>query len=543
MVVGTKHIYQVKQHFYFRIKVPKHIRSKCRTSQIKKSLYTDNLQIAHMRVTILRQLVLLLFKQIEEDMISEEELIKTINDQTESIRTNGVTFGFVKNTANNQPDGTLPEIPPAGVQLPYLYAIRNKSTDSNVNDKLDMLISMVERREHIQAQESNPKTINIPLDKLIEAFLEENSSSGRWNPKTVMDTTACINFFGDYFKKKSLEQIQRKDIVDFRNNVLCKLPKNRMKNKRLRKMSLSKQLEDTKVDKISVKRINTHLWSVSAFYNWCVDRGYVPRSLASDLNLRDSVSPEDKRLAYNKLELEKIVVNLSQLPDTPVNKIKNIDRIWIILIAMYHGVRENEICQLQIDNIVAIDNIPCILITKERNSRQSIKNKSSFRKFPIHETLLQLDFLEFVNSRRIERNKIVRRRKISSEIKVKQRQLFPTMTCAKSHDNYAKNFYNFYKDFNKNITNNPKRSFHSLRHNFISALNNGTKVPHAVSYLVGHAFKTETSRNYTDPDFKILQKELSKLDYGFDIFKIFGNKALTKKAIAGQVKQLPVVEK
>ena len=249
-----------------------------------------------MRVTILRQLVLLLFKQIEEDMISEEELMKTINDQMENIRTNDVTFDFVENFAKNQPDDTLPEIPPAGQYLPYLYAMRNKSTNESDSSKIDRLISMVERQEHIQARE---KTINITLDKLIEAFLEENSSSGRWNPKTVMDTTACINFFGDYFKKMSLEQIERKDIVDFRNDVLCKLPKNRMKDKRLRKMSLAKQLEDTKVDKISVKRINTHLWSVSAFYNWCVDRGYVPRNLASDLNLRDSVSPEDKRLAYN----------------------------------------------------------------------------------------------------------------------------------------------------------------------------------------------------------------------------------------------------
>ena len=542
MVVGTKHIYQVEQHFYFRIRVPKHIRSKCRTPQIKKSLYTDNLQIAHMRVTILRQLILLLFKQIEEDMISEEELMKTINEQMENMRTNDVTFDFVESMAKNQPDGTLPEIPPAGQYLPHLYAMRNKSTDSNVNAKLDKLISMVERRERIQAQESNPKNINIPLDKLIEAFLEEYSSSGRWNPKTIMDTTACINFFGDYFKKKSLEQIQRKDIVDFRNNVLCRLPKNRMKDKRLRKMSLLKQLEDTRADKLSVKRVNAHLWSVASFFAWCVDRGHIPRNLALGLNLKDSVSPEDKRLAYNKLELEKIVVNLNQLPDTPVNVIKNIDRRWITLIAMYHGIRENEICQMQIDNIVTIDNIPCFLITKERGSRQSIKNNPSFRKLPIHKTLLQLGFLEFVNDRRIERNKVMRSRKIPSELKVKQKQLFPTMTCAKKVNNYTKNFYIFYSNFNKNITKNPDKTFHSLRHNFISALNNNTKVPYAISYLSGHAFRTETSRTYTKPDFKILQEELSRLEYDFDIFKIFNVKPLSDKEIAEQIKQLPVKE-
>ena len=62
MVAGIPHVYRVEQNYYFRIKTPKLLKDKYKAPQIKKSLYTSNLQIANYRAAIFRRLVLLLFK-------------------------------------------------------------------------------------------------------------------------------------------------------------------------------------------------------------------------------------------------------------------------------------------------------------------------------------------------------------------------------------------------------------------------------------------------------------------------------------------------
>ena len=77
---------------------------------------------------------------------------------------------------------------------------------------------------------------------------------------------------------------------------------------------------------------------------------------------------------------------------------KDMPRFWVPLIALYHGCRLNEICQLDTADIVLNKKVPCIQI--QANEDKSIKNRSSERIVPIHPKLIEMGFLSYVDYRR-----------------------------------------------------------------------------------------------------------------------------------------------
>ena len=70
------------------------------------------------------------------------------------------------------------------------------------------------------------------------------------------------------------------------------------------------------------------------------------------------------------------------------------------MLDLFTGARLNEVCQLEIADIQEKDGIWFLNITDEGDDRKTVKAKSSHRKVPLHSRLLELGFLEFVESRK-----------------------------------------------------------------------------------------------------------------------------------------------
>lgn len=74
-------------------------------------------------------------------------------------------------------------------------------------------------------------------------------------------------------------------------------------------------------------------------------------------------------------------------------------RYWIPLLCMWHGFRVAEATQLQIHDINLDSSTINIQATKVNfGPNRSVKNSATIRKIPIHPTLIELGFLEFVRS-------------------------------------------------------------------------------------------------------------------------------------------------
>ena len=147
---------------------------------------------------------------------------------------------------------------------------------------------------------------------------------------------------------------------------------------------------------------------------------------------------------FTKNEL-KTIFNPKTYPKR--KNIYNSPRYWIPLIALYTGMRLNEICQLYCDDVKYENRVWYFQLTDERPD-QHLKNKQSKRIVPIHPKLIEFGLIDYLRETRKDK---------------KERLFYKLMYDKKNH--YAHPISTWFGRYLKEL-HLKKRSkvFHSIRH-------------------------------------------------------------------------------
>ena len=138
---------------------------------------------------------------------------------------------------------------------------------------------------------------------------------------------------------------------------------------------------------------------------------------------------------------------------------------WITLIAMYHGMRRGEICQLRKEDIqIDPQTDRPFFFVRALNSAQNVKNANSVRKVPIHKTVLNLGFLDWIED--------------------KEGKIFAGVEAWSVTGWFSR--FMFALRISRNDEFGNVRSFHSFRHNFITKVRNAYPNLHHIQEVVGH---------------------------------------------------------
>ena len=156
-------------------------------------------------------------------------------------------------------------------------------------------------------------------------------------------------------------------------------------------------------------------------------------------------------------------------------------RFWIPLIAIFTGSRLGEICQLLCADIQTEHGVPFFHFTtkgtKAADPKKKLKNKASDRIVPIHDELLKMGFLDFVEQAR-----------------AKGVRLFPEIKQGTdgAWSTYSSKFFNGYLKA-IGVKGDRMVSFHSTRHNITDAFRNAGLEDNSFGLILGHSSKTTTS--------------------------------------------------
>ncbi|UKA05576.1 site-specific integrase [Photobacterium damselae subsp. damselae] len=130
---------------------------------------------------------------------------------------------------------------------------------------------------------------------------------------------------------------------------------------------------------ISVATKNKHVAKIGAFFTWLNTRYDEEVNNPFDgLRVKETQPVRDKREAYSQAQIRMLLSVASELPE---------HKQWIIKLAIYTGMRCNEIVQLSTDDITQIDGQWCVSIS-DRMPHQRVKNNTSIRTIPLHSELL-----------------------------------------------------------------------------------------------------------------------------------------------------------
>ena len=277
-------------------------------------------------------------------------------------------------------------------------------------------------------------------------------------------------------------------------------------------------------NQLSNSSVNKYLEHVTAAFKWAADRQrkYVEFNPFEKARLSEGVKREKTR----EFSPEELQLYISMLADTYLPKYP--ENIWIPLLILYDGMRNNEIAQLYVDDIQERDGIPYFRIWDTDARNQRIKVGASKRDLPIHSKLIELGFMEYV-----------KKMKASG-----QEQLFPN--CAYNERTgryYDDNLSGRLNTLVDCISPDKKLRVYSLRANFKTAIENkfadaaidamegktssldiaGLEkfVDRAFNDVMGHSAKGGTGETtYRKVQLRLMQRIVEQAEYSIDISKL-----------------------
>ena len=158
---------------------------------------------------------------------------------------------------------------------------------------------------------------------------------------------------------------------------------------------------------LSVKTMEVRQTNVRSFVNWCeleyrgaVQAKYVNSGFPKVLSDKDIRRKGVKREAFIQDELKALFGDMGKY----VQATEGVpSRFWAPLIALYSGMRLEEICQLHLSDIAKEDGVLCFSINEESGGSgyvKHVKSSAGIRKVPVHPHLWdELGLKKFVASR------------------------------------------------------------------------------------------------------------------------------------------------
>ena len=153
-------------------------------------------------------------------------------------------------------------------------------------------------------------------------------------------------------------------------------------------------------DTVKVRTVNEITQAVSALFEWAIREGILSDNPAKRLKIRDKTPDVEKRNTFTKPDIKKIFVDSYYLDDKHINAAY----FWCPLIALYTGMRLEEIAQLHIADVYEHRDengltMWVIDIREESSSGQTtdkkLKNRNEKRIIPIHKELIDIGLLEY----------------------------------------------------------------------------------------------------------------------------------------------------
>ena len=213
-------------------------------------------------------------------------------------------------------------------------------------------------------------------------FFQDRSPN--WAPKTKQMRTTALRQFADYVGNKSVGQITRQNCRSFKQD-LAQLPSHWQR--RFKGWSINKILA-LNLEPMNPETVNETLSIVSSFFNWAVQEDFIRDNPARGLRIPNTRHPEterkifsgeDLRLLFERSPLYAGCESAKQRTKSGFLVIKDA-RFWIPLIAVYSGMRLEEIAQLRIADVRDVEGVGVIDVNAGSDKR--LKNTYSARLVP-----------------------------------------------------------------------------------------------------------------------------------------------------------------
>lgn len=435
---------------HFRIAIPLDLRHHFTTREIYRSLRTASVREAAPAAQALSHAAKRAFQQLRTQSMSDQK--KTPQDPFDGSEW-GLTMEFHIDTST-----------------PTKKIVKFQTEP---HDTPEIIAAALAAINGTAGPAPAPKKPSPLFSELIEDYKRDRLAAKRWTPKTQDENLAVYKLCMDIIGDLPISEIGEEQALTY-FETMQKLPPNLNKMPAYRGKTIAEIIALNPAP-MATRTINKSLERISSLFKFATlkpkyDLRYNPFSGRS---LDESDSQQREPFTNDEL------ARLFGAAEHAQRQYTTAYSYWLPLMGLLTGARLNEICQLHLSDFEVVGGIDCINI-KDAEDGQRLKNKSAKRLVPIHDKLIEVGLMRYVDRLRSQGHD----------------RLFPTLKL--TDEGYGKmpsRWFGRFKD-RCGIKEKQTKVFHSFRHTFISSLLDIDVPENAIAPIVGHEGKLVTSRVY-----------------------------------------------
>lgn len=229
---------------------------------------------------------------------------------------------------------------------------------------------------------------------------------------------------------------------------------------------------------MSSKTVFAHACLAKEFLQWCEEQRYqLEAGLGGILKPLLVKKSDGGRVPFDSHNLQKIF----ESEEYTTRGFSSSVEFWAPLIALFSGARQGEICQLLVSDIRR--EFDTWVFDINRDGEKDLKTSTSSRLVPVHPSLVDLGFLEYVN-----------------RMKDVDKRLFPEVArnARGEFSTYSKMFLRFRDKVGIKTSPKAMKDFHSFRHTFTTGLFDRQITEPVINAICGHSNRSnsEGGRSY-----------------------------------------------
>lgn len=247
----------------------------------------------------------------------------------------------------------------------------------------------------------------IRVNEAAKGYVAEKTvpRRGAWTGQTAGQARATLRFFEEFTSNRPLAEISRADVAKFLTN-LASLDAGygrRSAYKRMTFRELLKAFPATNGTGIGNRALNRHADFVASMFDWAIRDGKFTGENPAKGHHRaaepDEGGEEASRRPFTIEELNQLLTGALYLAPRKERIAPNQHSVdtalaWLIPIALFSGMRLDEICGLRVCDIALEGEIFYFDLASHEGRR--LKTAAARRKVPVHSELIRFGFMDYV---------------------------------------------------------------------------------------------------------------------------------------------------
>lgn len=306
------------------------------------------------------------------------------------------------------------------------------------------------------------------FSRYVQRRMEE--SEDRWTEQTRLQNEMTFRLFAEFTNDAPIGTADEETIVSFKDSLRA-FPRNWGQNPKYRGLSIKAVLrladkeDPRKLKRISKKTINRHISALGGAFSDAKRRvewrgGNPCATLLEKKGRKASGNTNDTRRPYLGDELTQLFrapiwtgCQSEYFWNKPGKIILKDHRYFIPIIALFSGMREDEICKLCTDDLRQVRSHWAISVVENEFGR--LKEESSIRLIPVHPVIEESGFIAYVKQMK-ERGRV---------------HLWPKLKPGGPDKKYSHNYQKQFAMTKRAADLSDKGlTFHSIRHNVSLAM-------------------------------------------------------------------------